>query len=86
MSECKLLLKQTEVIEEKILEIHQKQLKGQSSSQAENTFLKVSCQLDTYGVDPHPVKVASLCYQHRYLFNVLILTFRITKGISCTWV
>lgn len=56
VSECKLFLKQTELIEEKILEIHQKQLKGQSASQAENTFLKVSCQLDTYGVDPHPVK------------------------------
>lgn len=39
------------------MEIHQKQLKGQSSSQVETTFLKLACQLDTYGVDPHPVKV-----------------------------
>ncbi|KAJ8923535.1 hypothetical protein NQ315_010113 [Exocentrus adspersus] len=56
ISEFKILLKQTEAIEEKAMEIHQKQLKGQSQSQVENTFLKLACQLDTYGVDPHPVK------------------------------
>lgn len=57
VSEYKLLLKQTEMIEEKIMEIHQKQLKGQSPSQAENIFLRIACQIDTYGIDPHPVKV-----------------------------
>ncbi|KAJ8934885.1 hypothetical protein NQ314_013165 [Rhamnusium bicolor] len=56
VSDFKILLKQTEAIEEKAMEIHQKQLKGQSQSQVENTFLKLACQLDTYGVDPHPVK------------------------------
>lgn len=66
ISDYKLLLKQTEIIEDKILEIHQKQLKGQSSSQAENTFLKVSCQLDTYGVDPHPVKVTNFYVLYIY--------------------
>lgn len=58
ISDYKILLKQTEVIEEKAMEIHQKQLKGQSPSQIENTFLKLASQLDTYGVDPHPVKVS----------------------------
>ncbi|KAF5284846.1 hypothetical protein FQR65_LT13398 [Abscondita terminalis] len=52
----KLLLKQTEAIEEKIMEVHQKALKGQTPSQVESAFLKLACQLDTYGVDPHPVK------------------------------
>ncbi|KAF5283387.1 hypothetical protein FQA39_LY04763 [Lamprigera yunnana] len=52
----KLLLKQTETIEEKIMEVHQKALKGQSPSQVESAFLKLACHLDTYGVDPHPVK------------------------------
>ncbi|GLV46336.1 uncharacterized protein CBL_13173 [Carabus blaptoides fortunei] len=56
VSEYKLLLKQTEMLEEKIMEIHQKQLKGQSPSQAENIFLRIACQIDTYGIDPHPVK------------------------------
>lgn len=52
----KLLLKQTDTIEEKIMEVHQKALKGQTPSQVESAFLKLACQLDTYGVDPHPVK------------------------------
>lgn len=53
----KMLLKQTEALEEKIADIHQRQLKGQDQSQVETSFLKLACQLDTYGVDPHPVKV-----------------------------
>ncbi|XP_022915176.2 FERM domain-containing protein 5 [Onthophagus taurus] len=56
ISDFKILLKQTEAIEDKAMEIHQKQLKGWSPSQVENTFLKLASQLDTYGVDPHPVK------------------------------
>lgn len=59
VSDFKILLKQTDSIEDKAMEIHQKQLKGQSPSQVENTFLKLACQLDTYGVDPHPVKVTN---------------------------
>nr|CAH7735542.1 unnamed protein product [Callosobruchus chinensis] len=63
ISEFKILLKQTEAIEDKAMEIHQKQLKGQSQSQVEHSFLKLACQLDTYGVDPHPVK--SLLQDHK---------------------
>lgn len=51
------MLKQTDVLEEKIMDIHKRKLKGQSASQAENNFLRLACQLDTYGIDPHPVKV-----------------------------
>ncbi|XP_050314455.1 FERM domain-containing protein 5 isoform X2 [Anthonomus grandis grandis] len=54
--DLKVLLKQTQVIEEKAMDIHQKQLKGQDQAQIETSFLKMACQLDTYGVDPHPVK------------------------------
>nr|CAD7569310.1 unnamed protein product [Timema californicum] len=56
VSDFKLLLKQTQEIEEKIMEIHRTHLKGQTPAQTENNFLKKACQLDTYGVDPHPVK------------------------------
>ncbi|XP_014209434.1 FERM domain-containing protein 5-like isoform X2 [Copidosoma floridanum] len=56
MAEHKLLLKQTETIEERALELHQTQLKGFSPEQAELQFLKLAAQLDTYAVDPHPVK------------------------------
>ena len=57
MSDFKILLKQVESIEEKAMQIHQKQLKGQSFSEIEDSILKLACLLDTYGVDPHPVKV-----------------------------
>lgn len=56
VADFKILLKQTETIEDKAMEIHQKRIKGQDQSQVENSFLKLACQLDTYGVDPHPVK------------------------------
>ncbi|KAF6216936.1 hypothetical protein GE061_001287 [Apolygus lucorum] len=52
----KLLLKQTQQIEEKIMEIHQEELKAMEPPAAENTFLKKAVTLDTYGIDPHPVK------------------------------
>ena len=32
--------------------------RGQVPSEAEANFLKKSSSLDTYGVDPHPVKVS----------------------------
>ena len=57
VSEMKILLKQTPLIEEKIMELHQTQLKGQTPGATENNFLRKACTLDTYGVDPHPVKV-----------------------------
>lgn len=66
--EYKLLLKQSDVLEEKIIEIHKRKLKGHSASQAENNFLRLACQLDTYGIDPHPVKVYILIF-----YPVLIL-------------
>ncbi|XP_055945730.1 FERM domain-containing protein 5-like isoform X2 [Argiope bruennichi] len=56
VSEFKLLLKQTPRLEEKIAEIHQTQLRGQVPAVAEMNFLRKACLLDTYGVDPHPVK------------------------------
>lgn len=57
IAEHKLLLKQTETIEEKAIELHQSQLKGFTPEQAETHFLRLASQLDTYAVDPHPVKV-----------------------------
>lgn len=56
VQELRLLLKQTPQIEEKIMELHQTHLVGQSPLEVETNFLRRACTLDTYGVDPHPVK------------------------------
>ncbi|XP_077288968.1 FERM domain containing isoform X2 [Arctopsyche grandis] len=61
ISEMRLLLRQTEVIEARMQEVHalpvdEGGVGGQQPADAEITFLRISCQLDTYGVDPHPVK------------------------------
>ena len=60
VAEQKLLLKQTLKIEEDIMELHQTQMRGQTLEITETNFLRKACQLDTYGVDPHPVKVGYL--------------------------
>lgn len=56
VQDLRLLLKQTPQIEEKIIELHQTHLVGQSPQEVETNFLRRACSLDTYGVDPHPVK------------------------------
>lgn len=59
ISDFKILLKQTPKMEEKIMEYHPT-LKGQTPLMAETCFLKKASLLDTYGVDPHPVKVSKV--------------------------
>uniref|UniRef100_UPI00358DF34E FERM domain-containing protein 3-like n=1 Tax=Myxine glutinosa TaxID=7769 RepID=UPI00358DF34E len=46
-------------LEEPVTEIHQYQLRGQSSPVAESHFLARARELNTYGVDPHPCKDTS---------------------------
>lgn len=65
ISEHKLLKTQTPTIEEKAMELHQTQLKGFTPEQAENYFLRIASQLDTYAVDPHPVKVIFVIFARR---------------------
>jgi hypothetical protein len=71
-------LKQTPEIEEKMMEIHQSQLKGQTPAQVENNFLRKACQLDTYGVDPHPVKVSRLLTQsaRKWVQGIYLITIQ----------
>lgn len=57
MNDFKILLKQTLQLEEKIMDIHKNELKGKSAAEVETMFLKKACVLDTYGIDPHAVKV-----------------------------
>ncbi|XP_067204691.1 FERM domain-containing protein 5 isoform X2 [Linepithema humile] len=83
ISEHKLLKTQTPTIEEKALEIHQTQLKGFTPEQAENYFLKLASQLDTYAVDPHPVKDPDKGTQlHLGINHCGILTFQDSRKIQ----
>ena len=56
VSEFKLVLNQNSKIEAQVMEIHRTQLGGQTPAQAELNFLKKASHLETYGIDPHPVK------------------------------
>lgn len=56
ISDYELVSRQSHELEEKVIELHQK-LKGLTPSEADTLFLKKAATLDTYGIDPHPVKV-----------------------------
>jgi len=62
------------------MQIHQKQLKGQSFSEIEDSILKLACLLDTYGVDPHPVKVNNFWLNDFY--RIFTETFMISINMS----
>ncbi|XP_066593637.1 FERM domain-containing protein 5 isoform X2 [Prorops nasuta] len=79
ISEHKLLLKQTETIEEKAMELHQGQLKGFTPEQAETHFLRLASTLDTYAVDPHPVKDHKGSQLYLGINHCGILTFQGSK-------
>ncbi|XP_033342122.1 FERM domain containing isoform X1 [Megalopta genalis] len=76
ISAHKLLLKQTETIEEKAMELHQTQLKGFTPEQAVTHFLRLASQLDTYAVDPHPVKDQKGVQLYLAINHCGILTFQ----------
>lgn len=71
----KILLKQTNKIEEKIMEIHET-FKGYTPLSAETFFLKKASLLDTYGVDPHPVKDHRGSQLYLGLNHAGVLTFQ----------
>ncbi|UXI15845.1 hypothetical protein NH340_JMT01788 [Sarcoptes scabiei] len=52
----KILPNQNEKIELEAIEIHQKEMKGLTPADVELLFLQRASKLDTYGIDPYPVK------------------------------
>ncbi|XP_052459562.1 FERM domain-containing protein 3 [Carassius gibelio] len=56
ISDFKLFPKQSLKLENKIMEIHRNELRGQCPALAELSLLQRAHTLDTYGVDPHPCK------------------------------
>ncbi|KAL1449172.1 hypothetical protein WDU94_000393 [Cyamophila willieti] len=74
VSELKILLKQTTYIEEKMMEFHAK-LMEQTPEQVETAFLRKAACLDTYGVDPQPVKDHAGNQMYLGINHTGILTF-----------
>jgi FERM domain-containing protein 3/5 len=63
VSEMNLILSPSEKVEQQIVDFHSGKvgaIPGTSPMQAVNAFLKKAVTLDTYGIDPHPVKVSGL--------------------------
>ncbi|XP_066273456.1 FERM domain-containing protein 5-like isoform X1 [Branchiostoma lanceolatum] len=56
VSEFKLLAKQSAKLEQKVAELHRDHTRGQAPAEAELNFLRKVKELETYGLDPHPVK------------------------------
>lgn len=56
VSSLKLALRQTDQLERKVMELHRKRDPGQDVQAAIDEFMSIARGLETYGVDPHPVK------------------------------
>ncbi|ALC39263.1 CG5022 [Drosophila busckii] len=56
VSSLDLALRQTENLEKKIIELHKKRKPGQDPTVAMDEFMGIARGLETYGIDPHPVK------------------------------
>ncbi|ESN93224.1 hypothetical protein HELRODRAFT_89129 [Helobdella robusta] len=74
----KMLPKQSQRQEEKIRELH-KSFIGLTPAEAEMKFLIKSCKLETYGVDPHPVKDGSGNLIYLGINHLGIVTFQGNK-------
>lgn len=49
-------LRQSDVLERKVMELHQKRTPGSEMKQIYDEFMTIARGLETYGVDPHLVK------------------------------
>lgn len=56
VSSLRLALRQTEPLERKVIELHSKREPGQEPITAQDEFMAIARSLETYGIDPHPVK------------------------------
>ncbi|XP_038072787.1 FERM domain-containing protein 5-like isoform X2 [Patiria miniata] len=77
--------KQTEKLEGQIEELHEKHTRGLKPSDAEFAFIKHAFSLETYGIDPHPVRdiygtALHICMNHAGLLvfraNAVVETFK----------
>ncbi|CAG0920774.1 unnamed protein product [Notodromas monacha] len=76
LADFRIHLKQSPELMEKIEEIHRHKIVGQVPATAESNFLKKASQLDTYGIDPHPVKDANGAQLYLGINHSGLLTFQ----------
>ncbi|XP_058818907.1 FERM domain-containing protein 5 isoform X1 [Topomyia yanbarensis] len=56
VSSMKIALRQSEQLEKKVMELHRKREPGQDAVAVLDEFVGIARSLETYGIDPHPVK------------------------------
>ncbi|XP_055639998.1 FERM domain-containing protein 5 isoform X2 [Toxorhynchites rutilus septentrionalis] len=56
VASLKITLRQTEQLEKKAMELHKKRDPGQDTAGVHDEFVGIARSLETYGIDPHPVK------------------------------
>ncbi|XP_041780569.1 FERM domain-containing protein 5 isoform X2 [Anopheles merus] len=56
VSSLKIALRQSDQLEKKAMELHQKRDPGQEAVAVYDEFVGIARSLETYGIDPHPVK------------------------------
>lgn len=56
VSQIRFSLRQTELLERKVMELHQAREPGSELRSIYDEFMAIARGLETYGVEPHPVK------------------------------
>lgn len=57
VADLKFVLRQSDQLDQKVMELHQKREPAQDAHIVIDEFMSIARELETYGVDPHPVKV-----------------------------
>lgn len=68
------------------MELHQKREPGQEVHIPIDEFMSIARTLETYGVDPHPVKVSSFVGSLNRSLMFYHLPIRITEAVNYIWV
>lgn len=56
VNSLRLALRQTDQLEKKVMELHRKREPGMDINAVYDEFISIARSLETYGIDPHPVK------------------------------
>lgn len=56
VASLRIALRQTDTLERKVIDLHMKREPGQDLMVVQDEFMAIARGLETYGIDPHPVK------------------------------